>query len=46
MVEVKKNELTNALEEVKRLCKKAGFTCEMLKGAFAEGRKLKKSEKN
>lgn len=38
MVEAKKNELTNALKEVKRLCKEFGFTAGMLKGALAEGR--------
>ena len=39
MVEAKKNEGTNALKEVKRLCKKFGFTAGMLKGSLAEGRK-------
>ena len=37
--EAKKNERTNALKEVKRLCKEFGFTAGMLKGALAEGRK-------
>ena len=39
MAEAKKNERTNALKEVKRLCKEFGFIASMLKGAFAEGRK-------
>ena len=38
MVEAKKNERANALQEVKRLCKEFGFTAGMLKGALAEGR--------
>ena len=33
------NERTNALKEVKRLCKEFGFTAGMLKGSIAEGRK-------
>ena len=41
MVEVKKNERTNVLKEVKRLCKEFGFTAGMLKGALAEGIKPK-----
>jgi predicted glycosyl hydrolase (DUF1957 family) len=41
MVEAKKNERTNALKEVKRLCKEFGFTAGMLKGSLAEGRKAK-----
>ena len=41
MAEAKKNERTNALKEVKRLCKEFGFTAGMLKGALAEGRKNK-----
>jgi len=36
---VKKSERTNALKEVKRLCKEFGLTAGMLKGALAEGRK-------
>ena len=39
MVEAKKNERTNALKEVKRICKEFGFTTWMLKGSIAEGRK-------
>ena len=39
MVEAKKNERTNTLKELKRLCKKFGFTAGMLKGSLAEGRK-------
>ena len=39
MAEAKKNERTNALKEVKRLCKEFGFTSGMLKGSIAEGRK-------
>ena len=42
MAEAKKNERTNALKEVKRLCKEFGFTAGMLKGSIAEGRKPKK----
>ena len=41
MVEAKKNEKTNALKEVKRLCKEFGFTAGMLKDALAEGTKKK-----
>jgi hypothetical protein len=39
MAEAKKNERTNALKEVKRLCKEFGYTAGMLKGALATGRK-------
>ena len=39
--EAKKNERTNALKEVKRLCKEFGFTAGMLKGSIADGRKPK-----
>ena len=39
MAEAKKNERTNALTEVKHLCKEFGFTAGMLKGSLAEGRK-------
>ena len=39
MVEAKKYERANALQEVKRLHKKFGFTAGMLKGSLAEGRK-------
>ena len=39
MFEAKKNERANTLKEVKRLCKKFGFTAGMLKGSLAEGRK-------
>ena len=41
MVEPKKNQRTNALKEVKRLCKEFGFTAEMLKGSLPQGRKKK-----
>ena len=41
MAEAKKNERTNALKEVKRLCKEFGFTAGMLKGSIADGRKPK-----
>ena len=41
MVEAKKNERTNALKEVKRLCKEFGFTAGKLKRALAEERKKK-----
>jgi len=37
--EAKKNERTNAIKEVKLLCKEFGFTAGMLKGSLAEGRK-------
>jgi len=39
MVEAKKNERTNSLKELRRLCKEFGFTAGMLKGALAEARK-------
>ena len=39
MAEAKKNERTDALKEVKRLCKEFGFTAGMLKGTLADGRK-------
>ena len=38
MAEAKKRERTNALKEVKRLCKEFGFTVGMLKGSLVEGR--------
>jgi len=38
MVEAKKSERTNALKEVKRLCKEFEFTAGMLKGSLAKGR--------
>ena len=41
MVETKKDERTNALKEVKRLCKEFGFTAGMHKGSLAEGREKK-----
>ena len=41
MAEAKKNERTNALKEVKHLCKEFGFTAGMLKGALTEGRTKK-----
>ena len=37
MIEAKKNERTNALKAVKRLCKELGFTAGILKGALVEG---------
>ena len=37
MVEAKKNELANALKEVKRPCKEFGFTAGMLKGLWLRG---------
>ena len=40
MIEAKKNERTDALKEVNRLCKEFGFTAGMLKGSLAEGRKI------
>ncbi len=39
MVEAKKDERATTLLEVKRLCKKFGFTAGILKGSLAEGRK-------
>ena len=39
MAEAKKNESTDALKGIKRLCKKFGFTAAMLTGSLAEGRK-------
>lgn len=39
MIEAKKNERTDALKEVKRLCKEFGFSAIMLKGSLAEGRR-------
>ena len=39
MAEAKKNERTDALKEVKRLCKEFGFTAGMLKDSLADGRK-------
>ena len=41
MVEAKKSERTDALKEVKLLCKEFGFTAGLLKGALAEGRNKK-----
>ena len=35
MVEAKKNERTDALKKVKRICKDFGFTACMLKGSLA-----------
>ena len=37
MAEAKKSERTNALKEVKRLCKEFGFATGMLKGSLVEG---------
>ena len=46
MVEAKKNELANALKEVKIVCKEFGFTAGMLKGELTEGRRkpIKRSQ--
>ena len=41
MAEAKKNERTNAIKEVKRLCKEFGLTAGMVKGLLAEGKKNK-----
>jgi len=41
MIEAKKNKRTDALKEVKRLCKEFNFTIRMFKGTSAEGRKDK-----
>ena len=38
MVEAKKNDCANPLEEVKRLYKKFGFSAGMFKGALVKGR--------
>ena len=38
MTEAKKNERSEALKTVKRLCKEFGFTAGMLKGVLAKGR--------
>ena len=38
MLQVNRSECTNALKEVKRLCKEFGFTAGMHKGALAKGR--------
>ena len=40
-MEAKKNERTDALKEMKRLCKEFGFTAGMLKGSLAQGRSMK-----
>jgi hypothetical protein len=39
MTQAKKNERANGLKEVKRLCKKFGFTAGMLKGSMVRGRR-------
>ena len=39
MIEAKKRERTNALKELKRLCKEFGFMAVMLNGELASGRK-------
>ena len=41
MIEAKKRKRTDALKEVKRLCKEFGFTAGMPKSALAEGRGVK-----
>ena len=41
MAEAKKSECTNALKEVKRLCKEFDSTAGMIKGSRAKGRKQK-----
>ena len=41
MVEAYKNELANAMKEIKRLCKEFGFIAGILKGSLALGRKKK-----
>jgi len=38
MLEAKKREHANALEEVKRLCKEFGFTADLLTGSLAKAR--------
>lgn len=40
MIEAKKNNRTNALKEVKRLCEEFGFTAGALKGSLTEGRQI------
>ena len=39
MAEAMKKEPTNALKEVKRLCKEFRFTAGMINGSLTEGRK-------
>lgn len=39
MIEPKKNERANVMKEVKRFCRKFGFTAGILKAALVEGRK-------
>ncbi|MDC3381463.1 hypothetical protein OAY28_03985 [Gammaproteobacteria bacterium] len=39
MIEAQKNESTNALKKVTRLCKEFGLAAGMLKGSLAEGRR-------
>ena len=41
MNKAKKNERTNVLKEVKRLCKEFEFTVRMLKSVLAKGRREK-----
>ena len=41
LAEAKMKKRTNALKEVKRLCKEFGFTSGMLKGSLAAGRAKK-----
>lgn len=41
MIEVKKTERTNALKEVKLLCKEFAVTAGMVKGELNAGRKVK-----
>ena len=41
ILEVKKNERTDALKKIKGLCKECGFKARMLYCALAEGRKNK-----
>ena len=41
MVEDMKKERANAVREVKRFCKKFGFTAVFLKGSVVEGRRRK-----
>ena len=40
-MEAKKNERTDALKEMERLCKEFGFTAGMLKVSLAQGRSMK-----
>ena len=46
MVETNKNQYTNVLKEMKRLCKEFGFIAGMLKAAIAEGKRINEYGRN